>query len=141
MESDSVFLEKTYPQTILQFRYYRAFRDKGEKLAPDSEGKRHDQAHEDAHLEDEKAKNLQPKSTLILIDLKGQGLKVGCSRLQQNPIVLLDGRTGSKMSVCEYVQDCSRASFCLNCSLECVYELRLLLEKLGQKGEEGGSKK
>lgn len=30
------------------------------------------------------------QSTLILIDLKVQGSKVGCSRLQQNPIVLLD---------------------------------------------------
>lgn len=45
------------------------------------------------------------------------------------------------MSICEYVQDCSRASFCLNCSLECVDELRLLLEKLGQKGEGGGVQK
>lgn len=45
------------------------------------------------------------------------------------------------MSICEYVQDCSRASFCLNCSLGWVDGLRLLLEKLRQKGEVGGSEK
>lgn len=49
--------DKCDPQTILQLRDYRAFRDEGEKLTPDSEGKGYDQAHEDAHLEDEKAKD------------------------------------------------------------------------------------
>lgn len=60
----------------------------------------------------------------------------GCSK----PQLFCSRGANGEISVSKYVRDYSRASFCLNCSLERVDELRLLLEKLRQKGEDGDQK-
>ena len=50
--------KQTDPQSILQLRNNRAFRDEGKKLSLDSVWKRKDQTEEHGHLEDEKQENL-----------------------------------------------------------------------------------